>query len=282
MLRLGLVQMHCEMGAVSENLRATIGYVRAAAARGVDILAFPEASLSGYADPARYPHAVLSLDEPKISYLLAMTRGSPMTVLAGLLEKNPGGKPFITQAVVRNGELIGAYRKMTLPQNETDPDNWYATGDEVRVFHHRGLTFGVAICADLGNEAVYAELARRGAQVVFEVAAPGLYGDQATRNWELGHAWWRGECAKYLARYAQEHGIWVAVATQAGRTVDEDFPGGAYVFAPDGRCLYATPDWSPRAVYLDIDLESHRITLVCAHPFAGERGAGLPHETSMP
>jgi predicted amidohydrolase len=68
-----------------------------------------------------------------------------------------------------------------------------------------------------------------------------------------------GECQKYLSLYTQKYGIWVAVATQAGRTVDEDFPGGAYVFAPDGQRLYATPDWSPGAVYLQIDFQQHRV-----------------------
>ncbi|UCH32538.1 MAG: hypothetical protein JSV05_03930, partial [Candidatus Bathyarchaeota archaeon] len=52
-----------------------------------------------------------------------------------------------------------------------------------------------------------------------------------------------------------KYDLWVAVATQAGRTVDEDFPGGGYVFAPNGQCLYATPNWSPNAVYLDINLD---------------------------
>jgi hypothetical protein len=64
--------------------------------------------------------------------------------------------------------------------------------------------------------------------VVFEVAAPGLYGEQATRDWRSGYEWWRGECHEYLSAYARDYGLWIAVATQAGRTVDEDFPGGEY------------------------------------------------------
>ncbi len=91
--------------------------------------------------------------------------------------------------------------------------------------------------------------------MVFELAAPGLYGEQATRNWQSGFAWWEGECQSYLSRYARQYGLWIAVATQAGRTVDEDFPGGGYLFAPDGRRLYATPDGSPGVVYLGLDLE---------------------------
>jgi predicted amidohydrolase len=88
------------------------------------------------------------------------------------------------------------------------------------------------------------------------LAAPGLYGDQATRNWRSGYEWWREKCETQLGGYAREHGYWVAVATQAGRTVDEDFPGGGYVFAPGGRRVYATQDWRPGAAYVEIDLHS--------------------------
>jgi hypothetical protein len=41
--------------------------------------------------------------------------------------------------------------------------------------------------------------------------------------------------------------------------MDEDFPGGGYVFAPGGKRLFATPDWSVGAVYLEIDLETGRV-----------------------
>ena len=49
------------------------------------------------------------------------------------------------------------------------------------------------------------------------------------------------------------------MATQAGRTVDEDFPGGGYVFAPNGERAYATADGSPGAAYLGLDLETGHV-----------------------
>jgi predicted amidohydrolase len=148
--------------------------------------------------------------------------------------------------------MVGSYRKVTIKDEEVE---WFAPGEGVPVFQHGALTFGVAICADISNEAVFAACARQGNRIVFELAAPGLYGEQASRNWRSGFAWWQGECRQHLGEYARKYGLWIAVATQAGRTVDEDFPGGGYVFAPDGRCLFATPDWTPGEVYLDLDLE---------------------------
>ncbi len=258
MIKIGLIQMRCEKAAMAENLASTARYLDQAVARGVDIVGFPEMSITGYADPSKQPEAIARLDGPEVAQVLEMTKGHAVTVLAGLIEQNPQGKPFITQIAARDGELLGFYRKRTIKGEEAD---WFSPGeDTVLVLPHGDLTFGVAICADIGNQEVFGDCARQGAQIVFELAAPGLYGEQATRNWRSGFEWWEGECQKHLSHYAQEYGIWVAVATQAGRTVDEDFPGGGYVFAPDGRRVYATVDWSVGAVYVEIDLEGRRVS----------------------
>ncbi len=256
MIRICLVQMRCEKGAVTENLSSISRWVWQAARRHVDIVAFPEMSITGYADPTRYPGARLRLDGPEVGRLLETTADFPGVVLAGLIEENPTGKPFITQVVARRGRLLGHYRKRTIVEDEVQ---WFSAGDHVPVYRHGDVTFGIAICADLRNEAVFAECAAQGASLVFEVAAPGLYGEQATRNWQSGFEWWEGECGKYLGAHARKYGLWIAVATQAGRTVDEDFPGGGYLFAPDGNRVHGTRDWSPGASCLAIDVSTGRM-----------------------
>lgn len=256
MVRIGLVQMLCEKAAITENLKRITRYLNDAIAHGVDIVCFPEMSLTGYADPTKYKEAIVRLDGPEVGQLRAMTRGKSTVVLAGLIEENPDGKPFITQLVVRDGHVLGFYRKKRIVDEEA---TWFSRGQSIPTFMHGALRFGVAVCADISSSEVFAECARQGAKIVFEAAAPGLHGDQATRNWRAGFEWWKGECRKYLRRYTKKYDIWVAVATQVGRTVDEDFPGGGYVFAPNRQCLYATPDWSPGAVCLEINFKDRRV-----------------------
>jgi predicted amidohydrolase len=182
MTHIALAQMLCEKAAVAQNLQQIADLLAEAEARGVDILALPEMCLTGYADPTRYPEAVLRLDGPEIDRLLAVSRPYAITALVGLIEHNPGAKPFITHVVVRRGELLGVYRKVTIEDEEV---TWFSPGEEIPVFQAPTaggeLTFGIAICADIDNEAVYAACRRGGAQIVFELAAPGLYGEQAAR-----------------------------------------------------------------------------------------------------
>jgi predicted amidohydrolase len=263
LLTIGLIQMRCEKAAMSENIEIMAHYIAEARERHVDILGFPEMNITGYADPTKYPEAILRLDGPEIAQVLKLTAGAPeMTVLAGLIEENPGQKPFITHIVARNGELLGQYRKVSIEEEET---LWFSAGATVPVFHHSNFIFGLSICADIGNEAVFAACAQQGATVVLELAAPGLYGDQASRNWRSGFEWWEGECQKFLSAYTKTYGCWAAVATQAGRTIDEDFPGGGYVFAPNGHRLYATPDWQPGAAYVSIDCETDLVVAQTYH-----------------
>lgn len=257
MTRVALVQMRSEKGAIQQNLASILQILEDATRHGVEIIGFPEMSLTGYSDPTKYPNAVLDSDGPEVTHLLKATRPYSATVLVGLIERNPVGKPFITQLVLRKGQLLGIYRKITIKDEEVE---WFSPGEDVPVFQLDGLTFGIAICADIDNQQVFAVSKQQGAETVFELAAPGLYGEQATRNWASGYAWWEGACKKNLGRYAQTLGLWIAVATQAGRTVDEDFPGGGYVFSPNGERLYATRDWSPGTVYLDIDFDQNTIT----------------------
>ena len=251
MLRIALVQQLCEKAVIPQNLDSLSYFLREAARHDIDIVGFPEMNVTGYADPTRYPAAVIRLDGPEMRDFLERTRVFPGWVLAGLIEKNPGGKPFITQVAACRGKLRGIYRKVTIIDEEKE---WFSAGKDIPLFHYTDLTFGISICADIHNGEVFAAHHRQGAQLVFELAAPGLYGDQATRDWRSGYAWWEGECQKLLGGYAREHGYWIAVATQAGRTIDEDFPGGGFLFAPGGQRFFSTPDGTPGAVYLEIDL----------------------------
>lgn len=257
-LRIGLIQMRSEKGAIEENLKAISGFIKEADKRGIDILGLPEASVTGYHNPTRYPQAIISTEGPEVDALLRMTRGRTPTVLAGLIEKNPAGKPFITHVVVHDGKITGPYRKRRLGgQPDTD---WFSRGRKTIAFTYGDIKYGIAICADIAGENIFAEYARQGAQIVFELAAPGLHGEQSTRDWQRGYKWWERVCLRRLSRYAKKYGIWIAVATQAGRTKDEDFPGGGFVFNPDGNRVYTTKDWNPCEVYLEIDLKNGRIT----------------------
>ncbi len=89
--------------------------------------------------------------------------------------------------------------------------------------------------------------------MAFFCAAPGLYGRRTDEaSWRAGHTWWE-ECGLGDAiRQAQRVGLWVAIATQAGSTSDEDFPGLAALVNPAGEVVDRLPDWAPGTLLVDI------------------------------
>ncbi len=250
-LRIALVQMRCPKGGIAQNLAEISRRIRHAVARDVNIICFPEMSITGYIDPARSPESVLSLGSDAVRQFCAMTAGTDVTALAGIVESNPAGKPFITQVVAAGGELAGCYRKVNVADDELAS---FAPAAATPLFEHQAVAFGIAICADVGHGELFARYAELGARLVLVAAAPGLYGSQQGRDWQSGFDWWHGECERNLSEFSRAGGIYIAVATQAGRTADEDFPGGGYVFGTSGELMAATPDWAEGVLYAQVDI----------------------------
>jgi len=249
--KIALVQMNCEKAAIDRNLASMRRYIAESRANGADFVCFPEMNLTGYIDPFKQTDAVISLDHRAVREVVRLSGQYAVGVIAGFVERNPAGKPYIHQLAAHHGDLLGSYRKKTIKDEEAQ---WFSPGDEQPVFTAAGLTFGLSVCADIDDPSIFAEYARKGAAVVFESAAPGLYGEQATRNWSSGFHWWRSNCIEKLGKYAADNKLYIGVATQAGRTIDEDFPGGGYLFDPQGRCAAESGDWSEGILYAAIEV----------------------------
>lgn len=250
-LTLGLVQMRCQKGAMGYNIISMYKYLEECKKSGAEIVCFPEMNITGYINPEKYPQAVISRYHSAIQQVADMSFTYQATVIAGFAEKNHAGKPFITQLVAQDGKVVGCYRKKNIGSDET---GLFCPGSDTPLFSHSGISFGLAICSDIEDSGLFKEYAEKGAGLVFESAAPGLYGEQETRDWSRGHNWWRSECKEKLGSYAAGNGIYIAVATQAGRTEDEDFPGGGYVFTNEGCCAYETSDWHEGVLIAQIEL----------------------------
>jgi predicted amidohydrolase len=255
-LKIALAQMRSEKGDWPGNLQRVEDYMAQASAEHCDIVIFPEMSLSGYNDPARFPGSVQPLDSEWVSRFVRLTEKYHVAASGGFIEANPDGKPFITQVLAQDGRTIGSYRKRHVVDEEAA---WFSPGDHTPVFRLKlaggEVACALAVCADSDNPAIFQDAARGGAQVVFHSSAPGLYGrrtDQA--SWQAGFDWYRSSLAQRLPIYARDFHLYIAVATQTGSTVDEDFPGGSFIFGPDGECLAASPDWSEMLLTHEIEI----------------------------
>lgn len=255
-LKIALAQMRCEKGDWQGNLEHAERYMAQAADAGCHIIVFPEMGLSGYNDPSAFPESVQPLDSPFIQHFADLTLRYAIAASGGFIETNPSGKPFITQVLAQGGHITGVYHKVHVVDEEAA---WFSPGEELPVFdltvHGDQIKCALAICADSDRPDLFTTFARKGARIVFHSSAPGLYGRRTDEtSWREGFDWYKCYLSERLPTYARENKLYITVATQTGATVDEDFPGGSFIFGPDGECLAGTEDYGEMMLVYELEL----------------------------
>jgi predicted amidohydrolase len=246
-----LAALCCAKGDPAANLAAHEEVLRQAGDAGCQLAVFPEMSLSGSADPATHPEWLLGLDSAPVRAMTELTRRHPVAAVFGLAERGEDGRPFITQVFAQQGRLAGTYRKRHLG----DGEEAFTPGTEPALLRLGRVSFGIAICAEGGVDYPFDEPAGAGAGLILFCAAPGLYGRRTDEaSWRRGHAWWESCGLADTRRHAARTRTWVALATQAGSTVDEDFPGIAALVDPAGQVVTRLPDWRPGTLIVDVPL----------------------------
>ena len=248
-MRLLLSALRCEKGAIDRNLAEHRRVLRGAHDAGCALALLPEMSLTGSADPAVDPERLVPLEHPAVGELVAATAELGVAAVFGIAERTPDG-PFITQVVAADGRVVGVQRKRHLGEGEEA----FRASQTDAVFDVAGTRFAVAICAEGGTDRPFAYAASAGAGLVCFPAAPGLYGPRrsAADEWRAGWDWWCGSALGDARRHARERGLWVAIATQAGATIDEDFPGLAALVNPRGEIVAQSPDWLAADLVVDV------------------------------
>jgi predicted amidohydrolase len=248
-----LAAICCQKGDWPANLAAHEEVLARAADEGCQLAAFPEMSLTGSVDPAAHPGDLLRLDSEPVRSLAGLTWRYPVAAVFGVAERGDGGAAHITQAYARAGRLAGAYRKRHLGEGE----DAYTPGTAPALFRLGRLSFGVVICAESRVDYPFDQPAAAGAEVIFLCAAPGLYGRRTDEeSWRAGHSWWECHGLADARRHAARTRAWVALTTQAGSTVDEDFPGLAALVAPGGEVVARLPDWHAGTLVAGLDRRS--------------------------
>ena len=251
-MRILLASIVCDKGDLDTNLvrhRRLLGEARQA---GCELAVFPEFSLTGSVDPVRHPERAIKIDDPAIQAMTAATRESAVGALFGFGERNDG-EFFITQAYAAHGDLVGIQRKRHLG----DDEKGFAVGVNTASFTCGPTRFGVVICAEAGVDFTWDRSVAAGASLVLMCSAPGLYGRRTDeQSWRAGFQWWE-ECGLGDARrHAARLGVWVGMATQAGSTADEDFPGIAALVDPTGSVTARLPDWRAGTLVVDVPVIS--------------------------
>lgn len=236
--------------------------VRDAAARGAEIVCFPEAYLPGLRGLDFEVPPFDADDEARALKVVAqLSRTHHIATIIGMERVIENGRQIASFVIDSDGELQGIQTKNQLDPSE---ERHYIPGNTRRIFEINGVKFGIAICHE-GYR--YPETVRwaaaRGAKIVFH---PTLTGAEREG---LRITEWGSPNAPYyekaLACRGLENTIYFASANYAMR-----FPESATAFiSPTGECLAYLPHGEEGVLVHDIDVAA--ATGLLARRFAAHR-----------
>ena len=232
--------LNSKMANSAENLKRLETTCRNAASKGAQIIVFPECWLTGSlsnSTRAEDHKAALSLSSPVMGHLKQIARELDLTIICGLVEANPSGKPFNSCVIINADGLLATYHKNVLP-NEAEK-SFFEAGVTQPSFYSEGVRFSTAICADIDYESMFATAAQQGSQIVIAMIGgsggpTGLHNAEHHRERAEFHLdLWR----KYFLENARKYHLWIVAVDQFGRSGDNWYASLAIVVSPEGKIV---------------------------------------------
>jgi predicted amidohydrolase len=252
-MKVGIAQINPKLGDLRSNLDLYEDKVRHAAKQGLDLLVFPELSLTGYFLRDMVPSIALKLSSPEITSLKKLSR--EVAFVAGLVEESPDYRFYNAAIYFDAGEIVHVHRKVYLPTyGMFDEQRYFARGDRVRAFNTREGRFALLICEDLWHPSTIYLAALDGALAILCPSSSPLRGitegqaqDDNARYWEM------------LNRmYAETFGLFMIYGNRVGFEDGVGFWGGSEVLDPFGERLVKARYYEDDFIVGEIGLETVR------------------------
>lgn len=258
-LRAAVVQFQHTAGDKRANLAVIERYVKRAADRNVDLIAFPEMCVTGYWNVRRLSYeAVADLAEPVPSgsssgVLESLARKFDITIGAGLIESGDDGNIYNSYLVAMPDGRSACHRKL-----HTFISEHMSSGSDYTVFDlPDGTKAGVLTCYDNNLIENARVTALKGAEVLIaphqtggcRSRSPRAMGPIDVALWERRHedpealrAEFQGPkgrewLMRWLPARAHDNGMYLLFSNGVGRDDDEIRTGNAMIIDPYGEIV---------------------------------------------
>lgn len=245
-LTVGLVQTDCRLGDVEANLERHVEWIERAREKGVELLLFPELSLTGYRLLHLTSQVSIDIRSSEALERLAQAAGD-MTAVVGLVEEDAQGVLYNSAVLLSGGEIRHVHRKLYLPTYGIFQEGrFFGPGERLEPVPDDDRRLGVLICEDLWHPGLARRLAVAGMKILLVMSAgPGRLGPgeqpESQEVWEV------------LTRStALVNTCWVFYCNRVGWEEGSFYTGGSHIVRPGGEIL-------ERAGYLDEELLVVRI-----------------------
>jgi N-carbamoylputrescine amidase len=215
--KVGLVQMSMSADPAA-NLAKAVERVREAGAKGASVVCLPELFRTPYFCQ-REDAALFDLAEPvpgpSTEALAAAARQAKVVVVAPVFERRAQGLYHNSAAIIdADGQLLGLYRKMHIPDDPLFYEKFYFTPGDLgfRAFDTQAGKIGALICWDQWYPEAARLTALRGAGVLFYPTAIGWHPHEKAQHGAAQRSAWQ----TIQRAHAIANGVYVAVANRVG------------------------------------------------------------------
>jgi len=245
--KVGLVQMAMSPEP-DANLNLACAKIREAAAQGAQVVCLPELFRSPYfcqtEDAANFALAE-RIPGPSTEAMGAAARQAGVIVVASIFERRAPGLYHNTAAVIgANGELVGLYRKMHIPDDPGYYEKFYFTPGDLGfcAFETFLGRLGILICWDQWYPEAARLIAMAGADIIFYPTAIGWHPQEKAANGEAQRDAWR----TVQRGHAIANGLYVAAVNRVGQETPAgppglEFWGTSFIADPFGVVLAEAP-----------------------------------------
>ncbi len=270
-VNLALVQMTC-VADKQANVAKALERIQAAAEAGAHVVCLQEVFNTQYPCQSE-EHIRFELAEeipgPTSRQLQAAAKQHGVVVTCSLFERRAQGLYHNTAVTFDvDGEMVGFYRKMHIPDDPLYYEKFYFTPGDLgfTVAKTRVACLGVAVCWDQWYPETARLLALRGAEILLYPTAIGWIPSEKDEFGETQHDSWETS----MRAHAIANGVYVGASNRVGLEGGLQFWGGSFVANPNGQVLRRAGHVEEELIVVPCDLSA--IDVVRTHwPFLRDR-----------
>lgn len=242
-MKISLVSLNQVWQNKEKNLQKITKIIKYASQNKVDLIAFPEMTLTGFSNDV----SLLSEDEKdsfSIKSFSNLAKNYNIAIIFGMISSH-GNKGLNRSLMIdKNGKIIGNYTKIH-PFSFANEDKFFISGEDLCIIDFHEFKIGLTICYDLRFPELYSALGKN-CHIIFNIA-----------NWpkkRIDH--WK----TLLKSRAIENQIFIAGVNRKG--VDGNnlqYQESSYCFDPSGKKINKKLSFSQKIFEINFeDIENYK------------------------
>ena len=259
--KLRIAQTDCTLANFDENLAQHCAHIEQAIRDGVDAIAFPELSLTGYNVQDAAQDIAMHIEDGRFLPLRELSR--KICIICGGIELSNDYGVYNSAFMFEEGLGRSIHRKIYLPTYGMFEElRYFSAGQQIQAVTSKRLgRIGVAICEDFWHVSVPYLLAHQGAKLLFVLMSsplrmsPGVGTPAIVTQWQT-----------IATTYAFLFSSYVACVNRVGNEDSFTYWGNSSLTGPEGGTIVAAPLFAPHIMDAMLDVtEVKRARLHSSH-----------------